>query len=114
MTGEKLWRIRESGPIPGKNANRVGEELTPKRKRFDCCTHWPLVFRFRIMNGWPAAELAMPTTGWNFQDPRNSTGRLMPVSQSRVLRKSPGKIRLMVRESLGLAVVSSGTRTLST
>jgi hypothetical protein len=34
ITGETLWRMRLSGPIPGKKAKSVGEAVAPKRKRF--------------------------------------------------------------------------------
>ena len=60
------------------------------------------------MNGWPAAALAMPSTGWNFQLPWKSTGRLIPVSQSSVLLKSSANTRVTLTESFGSGVDSSG------
>src|SRR5687767_8756896 len=105
--------MRLSGPMPGKNANKVGEELTPKRGRLPWRTQSPSVFRFRSMKGWPAATFAMPRTGWSFQEPRNSTGRLIPVSQSSVLSKLPGKVRNTVSESVGSGVDGSSTRKLT-
>ncbi len=76
--------------MPGKNAKRVGVELTPMRNRFPCCTQAPPVFRLRSANG-PLVVLEMPSDGWSFHEPRKRIGRLMPVSQSSVLWKSPGE-----------------------
>ncbi len=53
---------------------------------------------------------AMPSEGWSFHDPRKSTGRLMPVSQSIVLWKLPFAIWLTSTESLGSRVARLGTR----
>src|SRR3954471_15148761 len=60
------------------------------------------------MNG-PDVELATPTAGCSFHDPRKRTGRLMPVSQSIPVEKSPLKIRVTSSESLGSGVLGSGT-----
>jgi hypothetical protein len=58
----------------------------------------------------PDVVLATPTTGWSFHDPRKRIGRLMPVSQSIPLSKSPRKVRLTVIESVGSGVLGSSTR----
>ena len=88
MDGEKLCRIRLSGPIPGKKANSVGEAEAPNRKRLPWRTKLPFVFRLRTANAPAGVALPIPTTGWSFHEPRKSTGRLIPVSQSSVLWKS--------------------------
>ena len=91
MTGEMLCRIRLRGPRPGKKPNSVGDAVAPKRKRLPWRTKLPLVARFRMANG-PLVLLPTPTTGWSFHDPRNNTGRLIPVSQSIELEKSPRNV----------------------
>ena len=62
MTGEKLWRIRLNGPMPGKKANSVGDAVAPKRNRLPWRTKLPFVFRFRTANA-PLVVLPMPTDG---------------------------------------------------
>src|SRR6185437_6004725 len=113
MTGEKLCRIRLSGPIPGKKANSVGDAVAPNRNRLPWRTKLPLVLRFRMANG-PAVVFPMPTTGWSFHEPRNRTGRLMPVSQSTELSKLLRKVRRTRTLSLGSGVDGSGARKLTT
>jgi hypothetical protein len=103
ITGDRLCRIRLNGPMPGKKPNSVGEAVAAKRNRFPCCTKAPFVARFRMANG-PLVLLPMPTTGWSFHDPRNSTGKLMPVSQSNELWKSPRKVCCTRRLSAGSGV----------
>src|SRR5712691_219788 len=110
MTGEMLCRIRLRGPIPGKNPNSVGADVTEKRNRLPCCTKLPPVLRFRTANACPASEFPIPSTGCSFHDPRKSTGRLIPVSQSIELWKSPVKNRVTVNESVGFGVDGSSTR----
>src|SRR4026209_486302 len=52
----------------------------------------------------------MPTAGWSFQEPRNRMGRLIPVSQSMPVEKSPRKVRVTVIESVGSGVLGSSIR----
>ncbi len=61
------------------------------------------MLRFRTANG-PEVVFPTPTTGWSFQDPRNSTGRLIPVSQSSEVSKSLWKNRRTRRLSVGSGV----------
>ena len=64
-------------------------------------------------SGWrtaPLVVLPMPTTGWTFQEPRKSTGRLMPVSQSIVVSKSLRKVRRTCTLSVGSGVDGSSTQ----
>src|SRR5215210_1553485 len=110
MVGEKLCRTLLASPKPGKNAKSVGDALAAKRNRFPCLTNAPPVLRFRTANTPRDVVLATPTTGWSFHDPRKRIGRLMPVSQSIPLSKSPRKVRVTVIESLGSGVLGSSTR----
>src|SRR5687768_17368371 len=104
-----LCRIRWSGPTPGKKAKNVGVELTPTRNRFPCRTQAPSVFRLRRANG-PLVVLEIPSDGWSFHELRKRIGRLMPVSQSSELSKSPEKSCVTTSESLGSGVDGSSTR----
>src|SRR5262249_48355656 len=95
------------GPNPGKKPKKVGDEVTPKLKRFPCRTQSPFVLWLRIRNA-PLVVFAIFTLGCNFQVRLRIVGRLIPVCQSRSELKEPIDTWETVILSVGSGVLSSG------
>ncbi len=79
--------MRENGPKPGKNANRVGEMLAPYSSRLLCRTNSEPLSCVRIMKGAERSTFTIPIVGVRLIVERKSDGNEMPVSQLMSVRK---------------------------
>src|SRR6478672_10049982 len=75
------------GPKPGNNPKNVGDADSPQRGRFVCLTNPPPENSLRSMNAC-GSTFSKLTDGVSFHVDWKKLGRLMPVFQSTVVRKS--------------------------
>ena len=99
---------RVSGPIPGKNANRVGEELTPKRKRLDWLD--PVAVGVPVPERERLARRRVGNAEHGLELPRaaKENGEVDAGVPVRELLKSCANTRVTATESFGSGVDSSG------